>query len=37
MKVGLDHLPEGRRRELAFVVQRIREGSAFVSDRARGA
>jgi predicted nucleotidyltransferase/HEPN domain-containing protein len=29
MKSSLDHLPEGKRRELAFVVEAIREGFAF--------
>ena len=33
MKTGLDHLPEGKRRELAFVVEAVREGFAFAIAR----
>jgi predicted nucleotidyltransferase/HEPN domain-containing protein len=33
MKRGLDHLPEGKRRELAFVIEAIREGFAFAVAR----
>jgi predicted nucleotidyltransferase/HEPN domain-containing protein len=33
MKTGLDHLPEGKRHELAFVVETIREGFAFAVAR----
>lgn len=33
MKSDLDHLPEGKRRELAFVVEAIREGFAFAIER----
>lgn len=33
MKSDLDHLPEGKRRELAFVVATIREGFAFTMAR----
>lgn len=33
MKTGLDHLPEGKRRELAFVVDAVREGFAFAIAR----
>jgi uncharacterized protein len=33
MKSNLDHLPEGKRRELAFVVEAIREGFAFAIER----
>jgi len=33
MKTGVDHLPEGKRRELAFVVEAIREGFAFAIAR----
>jgi predicted nucleotidyltransferase/HEPN domain-containing protein len=33
MKSDLDHLPEGKRRELAFVVEAIREGFAFAVAR----
>lgn len=33
MKTDLDHLPEGKRRELAFVVDMIREGFAFATAR----
>ena len=33
MKTSLDHLPEGKRRELAFVVETIREGFAFAIAR----
>ncbi len=33
MKTALDHLPEGKRRELAFVVDMIRNGFAFAIAR----
>jgi uncharacterized protein len=33
MKNSLDHLPEGKRRELAFVVEAIREGFGFAIAR----
>ncbi|HYE28325.1 MAG TPA: HEPN domain-containing protein [Allosphingosinicella sp.] len=33
MKSDLDHLPEGKRRELAFVVEAIREGFGFAIGR----
>jgi uncharacterized protein len=33
MKTSLDHLPEGKRRELAFVVEAIRDGFAFAIAR----
>jgi predicted nucleotidyltransferase/HEPN domain-containing protein len=33
MKSSIDHLPEGKRRELAFVVEAIREGFAFAIAR----
>ena len=33
MKTSLDHLPEGKRRELAFVVDTIRNGFAFATAR----
>ena len=33
MKTSLEHLPEGKRRELAFVVEAIREGFAFAIAR----
>jgi predicted nucleotidyltransferase/HEPN domain-containing protein len=33
MKTSLDHLPEGKRRELAFVVQVIRDGFCFATAR----
>jgi predicted nucleotidyltransferase/HEPN domain-containing protein len=33
MKTGLEHLPEGKRRELEFVVQVIREGFAWAVAR----
>jgi predicted nucleotidyltransferase/HEPN domain-containing protein len=33
MKTGTDHLPEGKRRELAFVVDAIRQGFAFGIER----
>lgn len=33
MKTNLDHLPEGKRRELAFVVDAVREGFAFAIAR----
>jgi predicted nucleotidyltransferase/HEPN domain-containing protein len=33
MKTDLNHLPEGKRRELAFVVDMIREGFAFATAR----
>jgi len=33
MNTGLDHLPEGKRRELGFVVETIREGFAFAIAR----
>ena len=33
MKYSLDHLPEGKRRELAFVVETLREGFAFATAR----
>jgi uncharacterized protein len=33
MRSNLDHLPEGKRRELAFVVEAIREGFAFAIAR----
>jgi predicted nucleotidyltransferase/HEPN domain-containing protein len=33
MKTSLDHLPEGKRRELAFVVDVIRKGFAFAVER----
>lgn len=33
MKTSLDHLPEGKRRELAFVVETIREEFAFATAR----
>lgn len=33
MKTDLDHLPEGKRRELGFVVELIREGFAFAIAR----
>src|SRR3546814_9348049 len=33
MRTGLDHLPEAKRRELAHVVERIREGFAFAIAR----
>jgi uncharacterized protein len=33
MKIGTDHLPEGKRRELAFIVDAIREGFAFAVAR----
>jgi len=33
MKRELDHLPEGKRRELAFVVEAIRDGFAFAIAR----
>jgi predicted nucleotidyltransferase/HEPN domain-containing protein len=33
MRSGLDHLPEGKRRELAFVVEAIREGFSFAMAR----
>jgi type IV secretion system protein TrbI len=29
MKTSLEHLPEGKRRELAFIVEAIRDGFAF--------
>ena len=33
MKTGLDHLPQGKRRELAFAVDAVREGFAFAIAR----
>jgi len=33
MKTGLDHLPEGKQRELGFVVEAIRDGFAFAIAR----
>ena len=33
MKTSIDHLPEGKRRELGFVVETIREGFAFAIAR----
>ncbi len=33
MKTSLDHLPEGKRRELQFVVELIREGFQFAIER----
>ena len=33
MKSSVDHLPEGKRREIAFVVEAIREGFAFAIER----
>src|SRR5947208_15386431 len=33
MKQGLDHLPEAKRRELAFVVEVVREGFGFAIER----
>lgn len=33
MKTSLDHLPEGKRRELAFVVELVRDGFAFAIAR----
>lgn len=33
MRTDLDHLPEGKRRELAFVVDAIRKGFAFATER----
>jgi predicted nucleotidyltransferase/HEPN domain-containing protein len=33
MKTGLEHLPEGKRRELAFVVEVIRDGFGFAIAR----
>jgi uncharacterized protein len=33
MKTSLEHLPEGKRRELAFVVEAIRKGFAFAIAR----
>ena len=33
MKTSLEHLPEGKRRELAYVVQAIRDGFAFAIAR----
>lgn len=33
MKTSIDHLPEGKRRELGFVVETIREGFAFAIGR----
>jgi predicted nucleotidyltransferase/HEPN domain-containing protein len=33
MKTELDHLPDGKRRELAFVVEAIRSGFAFALER----
>ena len=33
MKTSLEHLPEGKRRELAFVVEAIRDGFAFAIAR----
>ena len=33
MKTSLEHLPDGKRRELAFVVEAIREGFAFAIGR----
>lgn len=33
MKTSLDHLPEGKQRELAFVVEAIRDGFAFAIAR----
>jgi len=33
MKSSLEHLPEGKRQELAFVVETIREGFAFATER----
>jgi predicted nucleotidyltransferase/HEPN domain-containing protein len=33
MNTSLEHLPEGKRRELAFVVEAIREGFAFAIGR----
>src|SRR5947208_8180783 len=33
MKQGLDHLPEAKRRELAFVVEVVREGFGFAIAR----
>jgi predicted nucleotidyltransferase/HEPN domain-containing protein len=33
MKNDFDHLPEGKRRELAFVVEAVREGFAFAIER----
>jgi uncharacterized protein len=33
MKTGLDHLPDSKRRELAFVVEQIRDGFAFAIGR----
>lgn len=33
MKTSLDHLPEGKRRELAFVVELIRDGFRFAIER----
>ncbi len=33
MKTSLDHLPEGKRRELAFVLEVIREGFEFATAR----
>ena len=33
MKTGIEDLPEAKRRELAFVVETIREGFAFAIAR----
>jgi predicted nucleotidyltransferase/HEPN domain-containing protein len=33
MKTSIDHLPEGKRRELGFVVETVREGFAFAITR----
>jgi predicted nucleotidyltransferase/HEPN domain-containing protein len=33
MKSSIEHLPEGKRRELAFVVQAVREGFGFAIER----
>jgi len=33
MKFSIEHLPEGKRRELAFVVQTVRDGFGFAVER----
>ena len=33
MSNPLDHLPEGKRHELAFVVDALRKGFAFATER----
>lgn len=33
MRTTIDHLPEGKRRELAHIVQALRDGFAWATER----